>query len=74
MIKIFVSNYHSSLQFSKVLHFLIFARFFDFTKNHLRNPRIQEIAHNANINHIMVPFNDYYNVISIDKIPTKTEI
>ena len=22
----------------------------------------------------MVPFNDYYNVISIDKIPTKTEI
>ena len=33
-----------------------------------------KIANNTKINHIMVSFTDYYNVISIDRLPAKTKI
>ena len=31
-------------------------------------------ADNTNINHIMVSFNDHYNAISVDRLPSKTKI
>ena len=33
-----------------------------------------KIANNTKINHIMVSFTDHYNVISIDRLPSKTKI
>ena len=33
-----------------------------------------KIANNTKINHIMVPFTDHYNIISIDRLPSKTKI
>ena len=32
------------------------------------------IANNTNSNHIMIPFTDHYNAISLDRFPSKTEI
>ena len=33
-----------------------------------------KISKNTKINHIMVSFTDYYNVISLDRLPSKTKI
>ena len=36
--------------------------------------RIQKIAKNTKINHIVVSFTNHYNAISIEKLPSKTKI
>ena len=33
-----------------------------------------KIANNTKINHIMVSFTDYFNVVSIDRLPSKNKI
>ena len=33
-----------------------------------------KIANNTKMNHIMVPFTDHYNAVSIDRLPSTTKI